>query len=814
MSSLTAIGRWMGSPLIRFRVAVLWAQSALVLLAFALPLSSVHWLRRPLPLPGSIAVFVSDLVVVLAVALWPVARLASGRQAGKGLRTPVLGVPFAVFALALLPGLVRGHERYDVSFVGQPLRLVLYAGIAFAMVSLSARETYKALVVVLYAGTVWQAALGTFSLATGRHQTGSYVLSTGGTRVLALSASLFIAGTLLLALVNVELDSAVRRRWVHVAMIPVAAYGVALSYGRTTIAALVVTVPLLVLQLNGLRRSLRRHWWAPALAIVALAAASPLLGSTLVDRLTSNPLHDQTVRWRTAAVKASLAGMWSGDWKTVSPIDPTLERLRNGGFEEGTAGWDVQGGSISTVPSPDPSFGKRSLRLVTNGDQTSEGPYSSPVLTAFGQSWTFSIWLKGQAGGELVNVGIWSYGEGRSPIVQANLPVTLTTTPTRYVVSTVITDRRTTSIRALVRTRENPQAITALGDRASLKSVRALTGPRDVASQSLPAGGWVQQVLGGDGKPHDVGGAPAILAGRNYLMNGGFENGTLGWLYEGATASTIESNNPAFGTASLELATLGRAGHEGLGSASVAAHRGQTWLFAIWLKGFSENERVNVSIRQYDRHERIVAQSVAPFTLSPLPAQYYLASTVNNRETTHVRAFVQTQAAPQAIKLDADSALLGVQAPKKPSGKRLGAAAPSAPPASNGAHGGLRDAEPLIGLGFGREIDYLWGGNVYHLHGDPHNSFVWLLGGGGVLALGAFLFLLAAFARDAWLRARRSEGVERALVLWALAMCLVLMINALAEPLLSDPPILLAVCVVMLLPALVKRAAPLEEGDA
>jgi hypothetical protein len=807
MSSLVAIGRWMNGSTIRLSTAVVRVQAALVFAAFALPLSSAPRLRDPLPLPGSVSVYASDLIVVLALASWPLARVCTSAERVRRLRTPVIGIPLALFALCLVPGILRGHERFGASLIGQPLRLVLYAGIAFALVSLTPRDAYRGLVAVFYAGAFWQAGLAVFSVATGRHPTSSYVLSTGGTRAVALSAAMFVSGALILALVNLDLDPVTRRRWLHLAVIPAAGFAIAASYGRTTFAALVLVLPALLLTLKGVRRSARRYWWAPALAVAAVAAAGPWIGPTLVDRLTSNPLHDTTVRWRVAAIEASLAGMRSGDWKPVSPLDLKRERLENAGFELGTQGWHVQGGSISTIPSNNPFFGRRSLHLVTRGDQPDEGLYSDPILTAVGQSWTFSIWLKGQAGGELVEVSIWSYGDGERPTGQANLPVTLSLTPTQYVVSTTITDRRTTHVRVLVRTRETAQAITAYGDDASLKSVRSITGPLGQQDQTMPVSGWVQQVLGGDGKPRDVGDAPVMTAGRNYLANPDFEEGTDAWSVQGGTLKAIPSNNPAFGRSSLEMRTAGTAVDEGLYTALVPARPGQTWVFSIWLKGFTNKERVNVAIWQYDRRGRSTTQSNSPFTLSTTPAQYFVTSTISSSTATHVRALVRTRESPQAITVDADSASLGLRALLEPAGaKPPVSGGPSNASKPNGDRaGGLRNGEPLIGLGFGRSLDYIWNGGVYRLDGDPHNSFVWLLAGGGALALGGFLVLLAAFVRDAWRRLRGASGVNHALVLWALAMWFVIMINSLTGPILSDPLLLLAVWVVMLLPALVRR---------
>ena len=48
----------------------------------------------------------------------------------------MIGLPLAAFAALLVPGIIRGHERYGASYLGQPARLVLYSALAFAMTEL------------------------------------------------------------------------------------------------------------------------------------------------------------------------------------------------------------------------------------------------------------------------------------------------------------------------------------------------------------------------------------------------------------------------------------------------------------------------------------------------------------------------------------------------------------------------------------------------------------------------------------------------------------------------------------------------------
>ena len=96
--------------------------------------------------------------------------------------------------------------------------------------------------------------------------------------------------------------------------------------------------------------------------------------------------------------------------------------------------------------------------------------------------------------------------------------------------------------------------------------------------------------------------------------------------------------------------------------------------------------------------------------------------------------------------------------------------------------------EPLLGLGFGRRPSTSGTGVYHRVKGDPHNSYVCMLAGGGVLALGGFLFLLWEF------RARRDQAAplccvvtDRGLVLWALSAWFIFMVNCAMAPFLPRP---------------------------
>jgi O-antigen ligase len=120
---------------------------------------------------------------------------------------------------------------------------------------------------------------------------------------------------------------------------------------------------------------------------------------------------------------------------------------------------------------------------------------------------------------------------------------------------------------------------------------------------------------------------------------------------------------------------------------------------------------------------------------------------------------------------------------------------------------GVSDA-PIDGVGFGRSGTFTLNNQQIRIQGDPHNSYVFLLAGGGALALGSYLLLMLVFVVDSTVRARRARGVERALVVWAIASWFVFTVNAATGPVLSDPIALLTIWSLMLLPALVGRPGP------
>ena len=87
-----------------------------------------------LPIEIGPSIWAADLIVLAAVASWLLAWLTARPDRRPRLpHAPVLAVTFGLFAIALIIGAWRGHERYGAPFIGMPMRLVVYAGIMAAM---------------------------------------------------------------------------------------------------------------------------------------------------------------------------------------------------------------------------------------------------------------------------------------------------------------------------------------------------------------------------------------------------------------------------------------------------------------------------------------------------------------------------------------------------------------------------------------------------------------------------------------------------------------------------------------------------------
>lgn len=295
-------------------------------LAFAVPLlaTTVPALDSSFTIGGGIVAYPSDVVIALVLLSWAVARLREGPGVVRPRASPVLGLPFVVFGVLAAYAAWRGHDRYGASLIGQPARLVAYAAIGLALVDVPARKLYRGLVAVFYVGTVWTTLDGLYLLATGGSQTGAFELSTGGTRVLSLSVSLYLASTLFLALLNLGRARTAGRAAGHAAMAAIATLGIVLAFGRGTFVALAVTLPLLLVGLRRVRSSILRlvPLLVPVivLGVLTVARASPQIGPTLGQRLSLSSFsgaNDASVRWREAANHAVWQQVDESPWTGV-----------------------------------------------------------------------------------------------------------------------------------------------------------------------------------------------------------------------------------------------------------------------------------------------------------------------------------------------------------------------------------------------------------------------------------------------------------------------------------------------------------------
>ena len=303
-----------GVPLVAVAIGSLIASNRAVLIfaAFALSLLTPLPVTDALPLHAGIAVYPSDILVLLAILSWAAAWLINPERARPStLQTRLLSWPLLLFGVLLAGAIVRGHERYGESLVSVPVRFLLYAGIAAAVTDLKPRDAYRWLVGIFYAGTVWQVLVAIYGYLTGTSATQAVVLSTGGERLLAGSTAMFMAGALLLALLNLEDEDSAGKTALHLVMAGLATFALVNTFQRTTFALVGLLVPLALLGFRRvrLRATVFLPLCAPFLVLVALLVpkAEPSLFSTLAERLTASPSTDTSASWRRKAINS----VWS-----------------------------------------------------------------------------------------------------------------------------------------------------------------------------------------------------------------------------------------------------------------------------------------------------------------------------------------------------------------------------------------------------------------------------------------------------------------------------------------------------------------------
>ncbi len=301
-------------PLIAVGAALLLTSDRVVLLAAALvlPMSGLAVFAQPLPVPGA-SVFFQDIVIVLAVGAWAFGSLIFGRRGEwpKVPRAPVLGWAFLLFAVAIIVATLRGHYAYGATLFGQPLRLVAYAGIVVTLAGMTVDGLYRLLRAVLYGGTLVTMLWASYFVATGTSQTDQLALSTGGSRILGIGASVYCASALFFALLSLRLTPRGSARMLHLTMAVLGLFGVVLGFGRAVFTATALVCLVLLVFSRSMRSSLFSviPLALPFLILIGIMIpqVAPDLVETAQQRVSAPPSTDANVQWRVEANKAVFA---------------------------------------------------------------------------------------------------------------------------------------------------------------------------------------------------------------------------------------------------------------------------------------------------------------------------------------------------------------------------------------------------------------------------------------------------------------------------------------------------------------------------
>ena len=183
-------------------------RAVLIFAAIAMPLFAPLPLTSALPLHAGFQVYPSDILVLLAVASWVAAWLVNPKEARpSSLGTRLLGWPLLLFGIMLL--------RRDRSRSRALRREARQRPAALSALRRHRRRGYRSQVSrclqvarrTLLCRNRLAGARRALRLCDGHvGDVGQAALSTGGERVLAGSTAMFMAGALLLALLNLELE--------------------------------------------------------------------------------------------------------------------------------------------------------------------------------------------------------------------------------------------------------------------------------------------------------------------------------------------------------------------------------------------------------------------------------------------------------------------------------------------------------------------------------------------------------------------------------------------------------------------------------
>lgn len=296
-------------PLLAMAAAYLMTTGQAVLYGAAIALPALSLAIIAQPLVGTVVL--QDVIAVLALgALLFATMLARGRLPPVPW-TPVLGWPLVLFATAITISTLRGHFAYGVSLLGQPLRLFLYATIVAGLIGMTVPRLYRIVVALFYSGAVVIALTVLYYLAAGGSASHSSDLSTGGIRPLAISTSLYAAGALFLAMLNLRLASSSRDRVLHLCFAAIALFGVVAGFGRAAYLGVLIVGVVFLLASPRLRNSIGSlvPLALPFLVLLAIGVqfAAPQFVESVGARISASPTSDANVQWRVEATKAVLA---------------------------------------------------------------------------------------------------------------------------------------------------------------------------------------------------------------------------------------------------------------------------------------------------------------------------------------------------------------------------------------------------------------------------------------------------------------------------------------------------------------------------
>lgn len=115
------------------------------------------------------------------------------------------------------------------------------------------------------------------------------------------------------------------------------------------------------------------------------------------------------------------------------------------------------------------------------------------------------------------------------------------------------------------------------------------------------------------------------------------------------------------------------------------------------------------------------------------------------------------------------------------------------------------DEERLLGVGFGRTTSFSINNQPNYIAGDPHNGYIYVYAGGGLLALGALILLILTHLGEVVRRWRWADDDGRTLIAFSFSLWLLFMGHAASEPVFTEPQMIMTIWIAMLLPALVVR---------